>query len=52
LEEKIEEDKEVRKLDHEKLNKRKKTSMSALDHLVEKKEREAGKSLKEQVKWT
>jgi hypothetical protein len=39
LEEKIEEDKAIRKLDHGQLRKRKKTSMSALEHLMEKKER-------------
>jgi hypothetical protein len=38
------EDKEVRKMDHGKLSKHKKTSTSALEHLVEKKERQAGLS--------
>jgi hypothetical protein len=52
LEEKIEEDKAVRKVDHGQLSKWKKTSTSALEHLMEKKERQAGKSLKARVKWT
>ena len=52
MEENIEEDKATRKVDHGQISKRKKTSMSALDHLVEKKERQVGESLKAQVKWT
>jgi hypothetical protein len=52
LEEKIEEDKALRKVDRGQLNKRKKTSTSALEHLVEKKERQADKALKARVKWT
>jgi hypothetical protein len=38
LEEKIKEDKEVKKMDHGQLSKWKKTSTGALEHLVEKKE--------------
>jgi hypothetical protein len=38
LEEKIKEDKAVKKKDHGKISKRKKTLMSALEHLTEKKE--------------
>ena len=52
MEEKIEEDKETNNMDHGKLNKSKKTSMSSLDHLMEKKERRAGEALKTWVKWT
>jgi hypothetical protein len=39
LEENIEDDKETRNMDHGQLNKRKKKSMSGLEHLMEKKER-------------
>jgi hypothetical protein len=39
LEENIEEDKAVRKVDFGKLNKQKKTSTSALEHLTKKKEK-------------
>jgi hypothetical protein len=35
-------------MDRGKINKRKKTSTSALEHLTEKKERQAGEALKEQ----
>jgi hypothetical protein len=52
LEEKIKEDKAVRKMDHGQLNKQKKTSTSALEHLTEKKERQVGKALKARVKLT
>jgi hypothetical protein len=52
LEEKIEEDKATRKMDHGQLNKWKKTSTSALEHLMEKKERQAGEALKARVKLT
>jgi hypothetical protein len=38
LKEKIEEDKEVRKMDHGKLSKLKNTSTSSLDNLAEKEE--------------
>ena len=50
--EKIEEDKKVRKMDRGQLSKRKKTSMGALEHLVKKKERHAGETLKAWVKLT
>jgi hypothetical protein len=52
LEEKIEEDKAVRKMDRGQLNKRKKTPTSALEHLMEKEEEQAGEALKTQAKWT
>jgi hypothetical protein len=52
LEEKIKEDKGSKKKDHGKLRKKKNTLTSALENLMEKKERYASKSLKEHVKWT
>jgi hypothetical protein len=52
LEEKIEEDKEVRKMDCGKLSKLKKPSTSLVDHLMENKERWAGEALKTWVNWT
>jgi hypothetical protein len=52
LEEKIEENKEARKMDCGKINKRKKTSTSSLEHLMEKKERQAGEDLKTWFKLT
>jgi hypothetical protein len=52
LEEKIEEDKATRKMDRGQLSKWKKTSMSALEHLTGKKERQVGEALKTQVKGT
>jgi hypothetical protein len=52
LEENIEEDKAVRKMDHGQLSKQNKTSMSVLENLVENKERHAGEALKERVKLT
>jgi len=52
LEEKIKEDKVVRNMERGKLNKRKKTTTGALEHLVEKKEKQAGEALKKWVKWT
>jgi hypothetical protein len=39
-------------MDRGKISKQKKTSMSAFDHLMEKKERQDGKSLNARVKWT
>jgi hypothetical protein len=39
-------------MDHGQLSKWKKTSTSALEHLMEKKERQAGEALKTWVKWT
>jgi hypothetical protein len=52
LEEKIKEDKAAKKMDRGQLNKRKKTPMGALEHLMEKKEEQAGEALKTRVKWT
>jgi hypothetical protein len=52
LEEKIEEDKAVRKMDHGQLSKWKKTSTSALEYLTENKERQVGEALKTWVKLT
>jgi hypothetical protein len=52
LEEKIKEDKAAKKMDHGQLKKRKKTPIGTLEHLVEKKEGQAGKALKMWVKWT
>jgi hypothetical protein len=52
VEEKIEEDKETKKMDHGQLSKQKKASTGALDHLVENRERQAGEALKTRVKWT
>jgi hypothetical protein len=46
LNEKIEDDRSTRKIDHGQLSKWKKTSMSALEHLMGKKERQAGEALK------
>jgi hypothetical protein len=46
LDEKIEEDRSARKIDHGKLNKRKKAPLDALEHLVGKKERQAGEARK------
>jgi hypothetical protein len=52
LEEKIEKDITIRKLDHGQLSKRKKTITSALEYLAEKKERRVGEDLKARKKWT
>jgi hypothetical protein len=52
LEEKIKEDKASKKTDHGQLNKWKKTPTDALEHLMEKKEEQAGEALKTRVKWT
>jgi hypothetical protein len=46
LEEKIEEDKVVRKMDHGQLSKWKKTSTISLEHFMEKEEGHASKALK------
>jgi hypothetical protein len=51
LNEDIEDEKSSRKVDCGKINKINKMSMSALEHLVENKERQAGKALKTRVKW-
>jgi hypothetical protein len=52
LEEKIEEDRSTRNMDRGQLSKWKKTPTDALEHLVGKKERQAGEALKTWVKWT
>jgi hypothetical protein len=52
LEEKIKEDKGSKKKDCGQLRKQKNTSMSSLEHLVEKNERQDGESLKAWLKWT
>jgi hypothetical protein len=40
------------KMDRGQLSKRKKMSMSSLEHLTEKKERQASEALKMRAKWT
>jgi hypothetical protein len=52
LNEKIEEDRSARKMDRGQLNKQKNPPMDALEHLVGKKERQAGEALKTWVKLT
>jgi hypothetical protein len=52
LNEKIEEDRSTRKMDHGQLNKWKNPPTDALEHFAGKKERQAGEALKIQVKWT
>jgi hypothetical protein len=52
LEDKIKEDKASKKTNHGQINKWKKTTMGALEHLAEKKEEHAGEALKTRVKWT
>jgi hypothetical protein len=52
LDEKIEEDRSIKDMDHGQLNKRKNPSTSALEHLTRKKERQAGEALKTWVKLT
>jgi hypothetical protein len=52
LEEKIKEEKTLKKMDRGKLSKRKKKSMDALEHLMENNEGQAGEALKTRVKWT
>jgi hypothetical protein len=46
LNEKIEDDRSSRKMDHGQLNKQKKMSTSALEHFAGKKERQAGEAQK------
>jgi hypothetical protein len=48
----IKEDKETKKIDHGKSNKRRKTLMGALEHLMEKNEEWANEVLKRRVMWT
>jgi hypothetical protein len=50
LNEKIEDERSERKINHGQLSKWKKTSMSALEHLAGKKERQDGEALKTRVK--
>jgi hypothetical protein len=50
LDEEIEDDRSTRKKDHGKLSKKKNPSLAALEHCVRRKERQASKSLKTQVK--
>jgi hypothetical protein len=52
LEERIEEDKEAKKMDHGQLRKWRKTSKSDLEHLAKNKEIQVGEALKMWVKWT
>jgi hypothetical protein len=52
LKENIKEDKETKNIDCGQVNKRKRTLMCALDHLMEKKEEQVGEALKMQVMWT
>ena len=44
-------DRSARKTDHGQINKWKNTPMDTLEHLVEKKEEQAGRALKTRVKW-
>jgi hypothetical protein len=46
LDEEIEEDRSARKIDHGQLNKQKNPPVDALEHLMGKKERQAGEALK------
>jgi hypothetical protein len=50
--EKIKEYKASKNMDHGQLNKWNKTPTNVLDHLVEKKEGQAGEALKTWVMWT
>jgi hypothetical protein len=50
--EKIEEDRSIRKMDRGKLSKGKNPPTNSLEHLAEKKERQAGEARKTQVKLT
>jgi hypothetical protein len=52
LDEKIEENRSTRKMDRGQLNKWKNPPMDALEHLMGKKERQAGEALKMWVKLT
>jgi hypothetical protein len=51
LKEKIKEDKTTKKIDCRQLSKGKKILMGALDHLAEKKEEQAGETLKMRAMW-
>jgi hypothetical protein len=52
LDEDIEDDISVRKMDHGQLSKRKKPLLDSLDHRMRRKERQAGEALKTWVKLT
>jgi len=52
LEEKIKEEKTLKKMDRGQLSKRKNTSMDALEHLMENNEGHVVKALKTWVKWS
>jgi G:T/U-mismatch repair DNA glycosylase len=52
LDEEIEDDRSARKMDHGKLNKRKKPLLDALEHCARRKERQADEALKTRVKLT
>jgi hypothetical protein len=52
LDEEIEDDISTRKKDHGQLNKRKNPPLDALEHHTRRKESQAGKALKMQVKLT
>jgi hypothetical protein len=52
LKEKIKEDKVQTKIDHGQVNKKKKTLMGSLEHLLEKKEEQVDEVLKMWVMWT
>jgi hypothetical protein len=52
MEGEIEEDRSARNMDQGQLNKKKNTPMDSLEHLVGKKERHAGESLKTRIKLT
>jgi hypothetical protein len=52
LDEEIEDERSTRKKDHGQLSKWKKPPLDALEHRVRRKERQAGKALKTQVKLT
>jgi hypothetical protein len=52
LDEKIEENRSTRKMDHGQLSKRKNPPIDALEHLAGKKERQAGEAQKTWVKLT
>jgi hypothetical protein len=52
LEENIEEDKAVRKMDRGQLSKQKKTPKISLNHLMDNEEGQDGEALKTWVKWT
>jgi hypothetical protein len=52
LDEKIEDDRSTRKMDHGQLSKRKNPPTDALEHLTGKKERQVGEARKTRVKLT